>query len=282
MTQARFGRDEVLLYDGLRAEAWRRWFHIMEAGAQPLSDRMVALAGVSPGSIVLDIATGLGEPAVTAARAVGPGGRVLATDLSPDMLAFAQERAMALGLGNIEFRVMDANRPDLPDAAFDAVLSRWGLMFLAGLDGALADFRCCLRPGGRFVAAVWGRPEDAPAVSLGNRVVLATLGLPPPDEGPMTPFALSDTEGLMRRTREAGFQDVRGEWFDVIYDFDSPDTFAAYRRDRGAEVKDRIAHVPPEEQARAWRAVAEAARAYMGPGGIVRMRNRAFCMVASR
>ena len=273
---------QVLHYDAARAAAWQKWFHIMEAGAQPLSDRMVALAGIRPGSSVLDIATGLGEPALTAARAAGPSGRVLATDLSAEMLALARERASRLGLANVTFRTMDANAPDVPEEAFDAVLSRWGLMFVARLDDALRGIRKALRPEGRFVAVVWGPPEEAPAVSLGNRVVLKALGLPPPDEGPMTPFALRDTDALLRRARDAGFREVTGEWFDVIYEFDSPETFGAYRRDRAAEVKHRIAHLPQGDQDAAWLAVTEAAKSYVEPDGVVRMRNRTFCMVARR
>ena len=276
------GDDRVLHYDASRAAAWNKWFHIMEDGAQPLSDRMVELTNVGPGSSVLDIATGLGEPALTAARLVGPSGRVLATDLSLEMLAFARERASTASLSNIEFRQMDANRLDVAHSSFDSVLSRWGLMFLAHLDDTLAAVRNCLKPHGRFAAAVWGPPEDAPSVSLGNRVVLKALGLPPPDEGAMTPFALQDTDNLIRRVRNAGFREVRGEWFDVNYVFPTPQIFAEFRRDRAGELKDRISHMPASSQDAAWNAVAEAAKDYVAPDGAIRMRNRAFCLVALR
>jgi ubiquinone/menaquinone biosynthesis C-methylase UbiE len=272
----------TLHYDASRAAAWSKWFHIMEAGAQPLNDRMITLAGVREGSAVLDIATGLGEPALTAARLAGPSGHVLATDLSEEMLAFARERAAAAALSNVAFRAMDANRLDVADASFDAVLCRWGLMFVERLDDALAAVRRALKPNGRLAAAVWGNPEDAPSISLANRVVLQTLGLPPPDEGPMTPFALRDTDALMQRVRKAGFGDVRGEWVDVDYVFPTPAVFVEYRRDRAAEIAKRIAHVPDAGREAAWAAVAEAAKAYIAPDGAVRMRNRAFCLVAGR
>ncbi|MCG8546460.1 MAG: class I SAM-dependent methyltransferase [Alphaproteobacteria bacterium] len=275
-------KADVILYDEARAAAWRKWFHIMEAGAQNLSDRMVALASVTPGSHVLDIATGLGEPALTAAHATGPSGRVLATDLSADMLAFAKERANAVSVDHVEFRVMDANRVEFPEATFDAVLSRWGMMFVARLDDTLAAIRSCLKPGGVFVAAVWGDPEEAPAVSLGNRVLLQSLGLPPPEEGPMTPFALRDTDALRRRARDAGFGDVSGEWVDVVYDFETVDVFVAYRRDRSGSLVDKLAHVPAEDMEAAWRSVGEAAGTFTLPDGTVRMTNRAFCLVARR
>jgi len=281
MTNADREKD-LVRYEGDRVAGWVKWFHITDISAQPVSDRMVELAGIGPGSRVLDIATGLGEPALTAARAALPGGSVLATDLSEEMMAFAATRAEELGLDNVAFRMMDANEPDLEDAAFDAVLSRWGLMFLAQLDNALAAIHRCLKPGGRFVAVVWGPPEGAPTNSLADRVIRRKLGLPPPAEGPLTPFALQDTDALMDRTRRAGFGDVSGEWIDVPIEFQSTDEFAEYRRDRASSIKPDLAKRSPAEQDAAWQAVAEAAEAFKEADGKVRMTNRAFCMVAVR
>jgi ubiquinone/menaquinone biosynthesis C-methylase UbiE len=272
--------ENLVRYEGDRVAGWVKWFHITDISAQPVSDRMVALAVVEPGSRVLDIATGLGEPALTAARAALPGGHVLATDLSEEMMAFAATRAGKLGLTNVTFRMMDANEPDLDEAAFDAVLSRWGLMFLARLDNTLACIRRCLKPGGRFVAVVWGPPAGAPTNSLADRVIRRKLGLPPPSEGPFTPFALQDTDSLMARTRKAGFGDVSGEWIDVMIEFRSTDEFAEYRRDRASSIKPVLAKLSPEEQDAAWQAVADAAEAFKEADGKVRMSNRAFCMVA--
>ena len=268
-------------FDSARAAAWRKWFHILEAGAQPLSDRMVALAGIEPGSRVLDIATGLGEPAVTAARRAAPDGHVLGIDLSPDMLAFARSRAVEAGLRNLEFREMDANALDLPTAAFDAVLSRWGLMFIPDLAGALTRIHACLAPGGRFVAAVWGPPETAPAVSLGDRIVRAELGLAAGNEGPMSPFALSDVDAFAKTVGGAGFSDVAGEWIDLEYRFDDAATFTQFRRERSGPLNQEIAHFPEAEKDAAWAKVTEAAQAYAGPDGRLRVTNRAYCLSAS-
>src|SRR5690242_4514993 len=77
------------------APGWRKQWRVFEANAQRLSDRLVELARVGPGSRVLDVATGIGEPALTAARRVGPKGRVVATDLAPGMIAIVAERARA-------------------------------------------------------------------------------------------------------------------------------------------------------------------------------------------
>jgi enediyne biosynthesis protein CalE5 len=269
-------------FAGSRAAGWIKWFHITEATAQPVSDRMVALAGIGPGSRVLDIATGLGEPALTAARIVGPTGRIVATDISTDMLDFARNRAAELGLSNLDFRIVDANTLDLPEASFDAVLSRWGLMFIRELDTTLAAIHHCLKPGGRLVAVVWGPGDGAPTNSLADRVLHKTLGFPPPAEGPLTPFALKDTDAFTTRVRKAGFREIASEWIEVVVEFTSTAEFAEYRRDRAGGIKKHLASLPPAEQDAAWNEVAKAAERFVDEDGVCRMRNRAFCLVATR
>jgi ubiquinone/menaquinone biosynthesis C-methylase UbiE len=269
-------------YDAAHAAAWNKWFHIIESGAQRLCDRMVELAEIAPGQNVLDVATGLGEPAVTAAAQVGAKGRVLAIDTSADMLEFAKARATKLGLDQVDFQVMDAQAPNLPEAGFDAVLCRWGLMFMTDLDGVLAALRRTLAPGGHLVAAIWGAPEDVPAISLSNRLVHASLGLPPLEEGAKTPFALSDVAVFLRRIEAAGFDQVRGEWVTVTYSFESAEAFTAFRRERSGALNLRIAHLPADQRESAWQAVCEAARARAAPDGTLRLANAAYCASARR
>jgi enediyne biosynthesis protein CalE5 len=96
--------------------------------------RINELAEIKPGYKVLDIATGNGEPSITAVKKVGSSGKghVLATDISPQMLSFARQRAASLGLqGIIEFKEGDAQTIDLPPSTFDAALCRWGIDVLA-------------------------------------------------------------------------------------------------------------------------------------------------------
>ena len=267
-------------WDPSSAAAWEKWFPIIERGARGLSDRMVERAAIGPGSRVLDVASGMGEPAVAAARRAGPSGHVLATDHSEEMLGHGRKRAEKLGLGNIEFRRMDAQALDVPEAAFDAVLCRWGLMFLPDLDGALAGFRRCLKPGGRLAAVVWGPAGRVPSVGLGARVIHAHLGLAPPDEGAGTPFALSDVAAFERRVADAGFEDVTGEWFEVSYAFDSAEHFTQFRRDLSRPLIERMAAFPTEIQEAAWAALTEAARDFETPGGTLRLDNAAYCVSA--
>src|SRR6266540_2355295 len=114
------------------APGWRAWVEVLEAedGGRAVSRCLVRLAGIGPGDAVLDVAAGYGEPGLTAARAVAPGGRVVCTDISAEMLAVGRERAAAEGLANLEFLECDAEELVLEEASFDAVLSRQGLQFL--------------------------------------------------------------------------------------------------------------------------------------------------------
>ena len=144
------------------AVGWNKWWKTFEKGAQKVSNKLVELAEIKPGQRVLDIATGIGEPAITAARTVGDKGHVIATDISTQMLAIGRERAIAQGLQNmIEFREGDAESVDLPNSSFEAVLSRWGLMFLPNLRMALDNIQKSLINGGRLADSCLGRTRQS-------------------------------------------------------------------------------------------------------------------------
>ncbi len=269
-------------WDAAHAASWEKWFRIIEDGARGVSERMVELAAIAPGSRVLDVATGLGEPAVSAARRAGPTGSVLATDLSAEMLGYGRRRAQTLGLDNIVFEEMDAQALAVPEAAFDAALCRWGLMFVPDLQAALAGIRRCLKPGGRFVTAIWGSAEGAPGIGLGGRVIRAHLAMAPPAEGAGTPFAFSDVEAFERVVEAAGFTEIQGEWMTVPFVFESAEEFIRFRFDRSGPLRREIAGFPEAEQEAAWGALCEAAKAFETPGGGVCMNNLAYCVAARR
>ena len=110
------------------ANNWQKWWKTIQRGAEKVSRRLIELAEIKPGSRVLDIATGIGEPAITAARRVGSNGNVLATDISPQMLSIAKQRARSLGLQNvIEFKEGDIEIIELPSSTFDAVPLQMGI-----------------------------------------------------------------------------------------------------------------------------------------------------------
>ena len=174
------------------AEGWRKWWPALERGAQFASVALADAIEAKPGQRVFDVSTGIGEPAVTLARLVGPDGSIVATDQSAGMLAVAGERIKKEGLSNIELVEVDTEVLNLPENEFDGAVCRWGLMFLPDLQAGLQAIRRCLKPGAKFAAAGWGRPDQVPFMSLPMAVaqhVLDPKPAPLPADAP-NPFSL--------------------------------------------------------------------------------------------
>jgi SAM-dependent methyltransferase len=142
---------------------------------------------------------------------------VLAVDLVADMVAFAREKAAAAGLGNIEFRVLDGEQLDLPDATFDAATLRWGLMFMPAPVACLQRIHRALRPGARLALATWAAPDRNPWASVPMRVLARYIELPPPVPGQTGIFAFADPDHLRRTIAAAGFEDIAIEGLDVLW-----------------------------------------------------------------
>ncbi len=262
---------------GSVADGWYRWWPTFEQSARPVSDRMIELSGIGPGSHVLDIACGIGEPAITAAKLVGSEGRVTATDLADEMLALAQQRAAELDLDNITFRQADAEAIPYPDESFDAALCRWGLMLMPDKSAALGEMRRVLRPGGRLVAVVWGTPQQVPLLSLPMGVAGELMEVPVPPPGAPGPFSMADPALLERALSEAGFSGVTTERQAVTFEFATGEAYTRFIRDVAAPVRELLADKPPAEQERFWKALEEAAGRFAEAGGAVHIGGETFC-----
>ena len=137
------------------ASGWKNWWQVIEKGAQKINDRLIDLAKIKPGDKVLDLATGIGEPAVTQQRWLVLKAMFLPWIYHSNAIN-CKERAASLGLQVvIEFKESDIESLNLLPLSFDAVLCRWGLMFLPNLDGALTNIFNALKNGGR-IGAVYG------------------------------------------------------------------------------------------------------------------------------
>ena len=255
------------------APNWQDWWPIIEPALQPISDRMMELADIRPGHMVLDVATGVGEPAVTAARRVGPLGRVIATDLSTQMLDLGRKRANELDLRNIDFWEMDAEALILPEKSFDIVLCRLGLMFLPDPQGALEKMLRLLVPGGRLIAAVWSAPQKVPFARLPLEVAMRELRLPSPPPGLPGVFSLSDTTHLKRVLEQAGFAQVQIETMMLPLAWASAEEYVRFQQAILAQFTTMLSRFPAEQQANVWQAILEAARKYTTPDGTCRMEN---------
>src|SRR4029453_15280274 len=148
------------------AEAWHRWGPTIEQWLGEGTETMLDLAGVGEGARVLDVAAGAGGQTLTAARRVGPAGRVLASDIAPAILDYAAAEARRAGLANVATRAMDGEQLHVDPGAYDAVISRVGLIFFPDQQRALSGMRRSLRPGGRVAAIVYSTPDRNQFFSL--------------------------------------------------------------------------------------------------------------------
>ena len=188
------------------AEHWQQDVERRRLDFAEATERMLEAAGLVPGNHVLDVAAGTGDQSILAARRVGPGGSVLATDISAEMLNITAHVAKLEGLTTLTTRVMDAEHLDLPDNAFDAVICRLALMLIPNRKLALREIRRVLKPGGKLAALVWSAQENNPLFSLPLAIV-ATYARGASSHGP-DPFALSDPSVFERELTEAGFDEV--------------------------------------------------------------------------
>ncbi len=200
------------------APGWRKHDRLLKDAFGAVSDALLDRAGVGKGQRVLDVACGTGEPAIPAALRVGPGGKVMATDFVPEMVAIAKEKAQAAGLlGQIDFRVIDGEQLELPAAAFDAATMRWGLMFMPQPVTCLVRIHKALKPGARFATTCWAGPEDNPWASLPMMVLKKYMELPEPQLGQTGIFAFADSDRLRAVMSEAGFRDIAIDSIDVLW-----------------------------------------------------------------
>jgi SAM-dependent methyltransferase len=266
------------------AGGWKEWWVPIEKGAQKLSQRLIELAEIKPGQRVLDIATGIGEPSITAAKVVGNGGHVLATDISRQMLTNAKERATSLGLQDIiEFKETDAENLDLATSSFDAALCRWGLMLFPNLDTAIGKIYSSLVSGGRFAAAVWADATKVPVISLAARIIGSQVKMSPPPQGVPNPFSLSDTSQLEDSLARAGFRDIHIETEIVTFEFESGRDYCRYCQAVSVSARTALSKVIEERKEEVWRKVAEeATRNYGTANGLIKMDNESICIVGTR
>jgi SAM-dependent methyltransferase len=168
-----------------------------------LSDRLLELADLRPGRSVLELAAGTGDLGRMIAALVGPTGSVLSTDFSPEMVDAA--RRLAGESDHVEYRVLDAERMDLPDRSFDAAVCRLGYMLMADPAAALSETRRVLREGGTVTFAVWAGPERNPWVAAPGAALVRRGHAPPPEPGAPGMFALADPDRVRALVVGAGF-----------------------------------------------------------------------------
>ena len=252
------------------AEAWDRWGTFIGRWLKPATDRMLDFAQIGPGSHVVDVAAGAGEQTLAAARRVGPGGRVLATDISPGILRYARQAADAAGLRNVETLELDGEQHDTLDAAsFDAAISRVGLIYFPDQQRALQGLHRCLKPGGRVSVVVYSTAQKNGFFSIPVTIIRRRAQLPPPFPGQPGPFSLGAAGVLTQALESAGFRDVRVDSVDCPVILQSAAECVRFERESFGALHQMLSGLNEDDRTQTWAEIELELRSFEHPGGFI-------------
>jgi ubiquinone/menaquinone biosynthesis C-methylase UbiE len=243
------------------AEHWRRNQARRDQHIGSATGMMLDLAGLQTGHRVLDVAAGTGGQTVLAARRVGPGGYVLATDLSAAMLNIAAEAARKAGLTNIETQVVDAHNLDGEAESFDRVICRSGLMLFSDPPRVLRQIHRVLKRGGKFAALVFSAEEKNPYQGIPFSIVRRLGGKTPPH------FSLGDPRRLRDAFRDGGFLDITVRPVSLPRHFSSVAEVIQSVRDT-IFIREAMANLADAKREQAWIEIEQELGRRQGPDGL--------------
>ena len=198
---------------------------------------------------------------------MGLEGSVLATDISPNILEFAERAASAAGLTNVATRVMDGEQLEVEQGSFDAVISRVGFIYFPDQQAALRGMRAALRPGGRLSGIVYSVGEKNPFFSIPVSIIRRRAGLPAPASGQPGPFSLG-TPGVIEAAYErAGFTDVEVRRIAAPLRLSSAAECVRFERESFGALHQMLAGLTEGERDEAWSEIELALGEFEGPGG---------------
>jgi len=241
------------------AEAWHRWGPLLKRWLGPATQTMFDMAHIGSGSSVLDVAAGAGEQTVEVAKRVGPSGSVLATDLSANILQFAQKSAKQEGVTWLATRQMDGEKLEgLAGQDFDAVISRVGLIYFPDQQKALKGMKDSLRVGGRISVMVYATAEENGFFSIPVSIIRRRAQLPPPLPGQPGPFSLGKAEVLQKALTDAGFKQVKVEKINAPVRLDSALECLQFEQESFGALHQMLSGLSADEQDDAWEEIEQA------------------------
>jgi ubiquinone/menaquinone biosynthesis C-methylase UbiE len=238
------------------AAAWDRWSPLLREWLGEATETMLDMADVRSGSRVLDVAAGAGDQTLLAAARVGPRGHVLATDISPKILELAAVQAQRAGFAQVQTAVQDGENLDVPEASFDAVISRLGLIYFPDQQRALRAMRRALKPGGRVAAIVYSTPDRNGFFSIPVSVIRARAALPPPLPGQPGPFSLGGAGVLEAAIKSAGFTDVSSRAINAPVRLSSATECVRFEQESFGALHQMLAALDAQGKAAAWQEIA--------------------------
>jgi enediyne biosynthesis protein CalE5 len=268
------GQTPEQIIDGQRqdwnrvAGGWEKWDRFFDEQMAFLNHRLVADARLRSGLRVLDLGSGTGYPALLAAETVGSVGTVIGIDLAEQMLSAAQRKALSLRLSNATFRTGDVTTLPFEAASFDAVTSRFCLMFLPDIQKSVAEIGRVLKPGSWLSAAVWSAPDKNPYLMIPITVIKQFLDLPPPDPTAPGIFRLAKPGDLTGMLQQAGLVDVAEEEYFAEVGFPSAVEYYESLMDIAAPIQNLFARLSPQQRIDARDRIIVSADRYRRANGI--------------
>jgi SAM-dependent methyltransferase len=230
------------------ASGWERRRAELAEALAPVREWLIRALGPQPGETVLELGAGTGETGFGAAALLGDEGRLISTDFAREMVEVARRRGSDLGLANVDYRVIDAERIELDSRSVDGVLCQSAYMLVADRAAALAETRRVLRAGGRLALSVWGPPERNPWASVAAMFLVDRGHLPPPQpEGPGV-FSMASAERTRTLLEGAGFNSIRTEEIPVRFAFRDLDDYEQWVIEVGASLSKAIRGLARDER----------------------------------
>lgn len=267
--------DNAKLIEGQRqdwnrvAGGWEKWDRLFDEQMAFLNHRLVADARLHAGMKVLDLGSGTGYPALLGGQTVGATGSVVGMDLAEHMLAAATRKTTRLGLTNVSFRTGDVTSLPFESDSFDAVTSRFCLMFLPEIPKAASEIARVLKPGGWVAAAVWSAPEKNPSIGLSMTAIKQVIELPPPDPTAPGIFRLAKPGELAGMFQQAGLVDVTDQEFLAEWSYASADEYYTSLMEIAAPVQNLMAKLTESQQQDVKQRIIQAASNYKRGNRIV-------------
>jgi ubiquinone/menaquinone biosynthesis C-methylase UbiE len=262
------------------APGWERWRAQLADALTPVREWLIRELGPKPGETVLELGAGTGETGFAAAAILGDNGRLISTDFSPEMVEVARRRGNELALGNVDYRVIDAERIELDTDSVDGALCQSAYMLAADPAAALAETRRVLRPGGRLALSVWGAPERNPWASIGGMILIERGHMPPPEPGAPGVFSMASEERTRALLDGAGFRSVRTAEVPVQFGFRSLEDYEQWIIEVGGPFAVLVRGLPEEEREVLRARLSEAFVPFATEGGY-ELPGAALCAVAS-
>jgi SAM-dependent methyltransferase len=240
---------------------------VIERWLGPATEVMLDMAGIREGSRVLDVAAGTGGQSFAAARRVGPGGSVLATDISPNLLAFAAQRAREAGLGNVETAVLDGEQLDVQEASFDAVISRVGFIYFPDQQAALRGMWRALKPGGKLAGIVYSTAQANEFFSVPVSIIRRRAELPPPAPGQPGPFSFGEPGVIEGAYERGGFSAVETRRLAAPLRLASAAECVRFQQESFGALHQMLGGLSDEGRADAWAEIEQALGRFERDGG---------------